>query len=79
MATGEAAIAQLERDLAAAQGQLAQAEAKVAAAQEDAAEKEKIIKYVLCMQPKGACCGRVRGAAFTGDKAFLQDGPFTWQ
>lgn len=44
VSAGEAAIAQLERDLAAVQNKLAQAESKVAAAQEDAAEKEKIIK-----------------------------------
>jgi len=48
VSAGEAAITQLERDLAAAQAQQAEAEAKAAAAQEDAAEKEKIIKYVEC-------------------------------
>lgn len=49
MSAGEAAIAQLERDLAAAQAQLAAAQAKVTAAQEDAAEKDKIIKCVFCV------------------------------
>lgn len=44
VSAGEAAIAQLERDLAAAQGKLSQAESKLAAAQEDAAEKDKVIK-----------------------------------
>lgn len=47
VSAGEAAIAQLERGLAAAQAKLGQAESKLAAAQEDAAEKDKIIKYVL--------------------------------
>lgn len=46
MSAGEAAIAQLERDLTAAQMKLAQAEAKATAAQEDAAEKDKVIKCV---------------------------------
>jgi hypothetical protein len=45
VSAGEAVIAQLERDLAAAQAKLVQAEAKAAAAQEDAGEKEKIIKW----------------------------------
>ena len=44
MSAGEAAIAQLERDLAAAQAQLAQAETKLTAAHEDAMEKDKVIK-----------------------------------
>lgn len=44
VSAGEAAIAQLERDLSAAQSQLSQVEAKAAAAQEDAAEKDKVIK-----------------------------------
>lgn len=44
VSAGEAAITQLERDLAAAQAQLTDADAKVRAAQEDAAEKDKIIK-----------------------------------
>lgn len=47
VSAGEAAIAQLERDLEAAQAKLGQAESKLAAAQDDAAEKDKVIKCVM--------------------------------
>lgn len=63
VSAGEAAIAQLERDLAAAQAQLAAAQAKVTAAQEDAAEKEKIIKYAFLFW---SVPGLLQGVHFNG-------------
>jgi hypothetical protein len=56
VSAGEAAIAQLERDLAAAQAQLAAAQAKATASQEDATEKENIIKYVVPPSVLLRCC-----------------------
>lgn len=44
VSAGEAAITQLERDLAAAQAKAAEAEAQARAVQEAAAEKDSMIK-----------------------------------